>query len=119
QIGKAQREELLVRRAQPGRVVDPERPGRELEELRGAKELDVDGRVLAQEDDVQVGKRRVGVGHHPEVAVRLPLQRDGAHPRAHVRRYAGLRTSAPSGGSASCSVCGRPWLAWSSALTEP
>ena len=84
QVGKAQREQLLVRRPQPPRMVDQQWPGSQLDELRCAKEFDVHGRILAQEQHVQLGERRVELAHDPEVGAGLSLDLDGAHARARL-----------------------------------
>src|SRR5262249_6307865 len=53
QLGEAQHIELLVGITQAGRVVDEQRTARQLYQLRRVKILDVDGRVLTQERDVE------------------------------------------------------------------
>src|SRR5262249_26089923 len=53
QLGETQHIELLVGIAQAGRIVDEQWTARQLYQLRRVKVLDVDGRVLTQEHDVE------------------------------------------------------------------
>src|SRR5262249_57516938 len=83
EIGELEREQVLVGAAQTGWSIDAERAvaAGELEQLRGVPVRGIDGRVLAQKEDVQLADGRVGLREDVEMATALAPNRDGSHPR--------------------------------------
>ena len=93
--GEVQRVELLVRVAEPARVVHDERaPAQVLEDEREVEVLRVERRVLADEDALQVGQAHVARLAHREVGrgvAHADLARAGPDVAAvdvHVARFA-------------------------------